>query len=113
LVYDAEHKGFGVVGSVEFKAVRKAVKEIDNCLRVGKGTVFWFFADVAKTAAKYLHPESLVWRDSGALLATMSFVAEGMRLQACGLGIHETPSLRRIFRLPPSMVGVGGCIISG
>lgn len=113
LVYDAEHKGFGVVDSVDSKLLRKALAETNECLHIGKGTVFWFLADVAKTAAKYAHPESLVWRDSGALLATISLVAEAMKLRSCGLGIHETPSLRKIFKLPPSVVGVGGCIISG
>jgi len=93
--------------------LRNAFKEIDKCLLVGKGTILWFLADVAKTAGKYLHPESLVWRDGGALLATVLFVAEGMGLQACGLGIHETPSLRKIFRLPSSVIGVGGCVVSG
>jgi len=113
LVYDAEHNGFGVVGPVDVRLLRKAIKETDDCLRVRKGTMFWFFADVARIAGKYHHPESLIWRDSGALLATISFVAEAMKLQACALGIHETPSLRKIFRLPASVIGVGGCVVSG
>lgn len=113
LVYDAQYEGFGVAGGVDSKLLRKATKEIDACLRVGNGTVLWFLADVAKTATKYSHPESLIWRDSGALLTTISLVAEAMGLQACGLGIHETPSLRKIFKLPLSVFGVGGCIVSG
>jgi len=112
LIYDAEHDGFGVISSVEDRILRKALREIDRCLRVGKGTVLWFFADIAKTAGKYVNPESLIWRDSGALLATFLFVVEGMGLQACGLGIHDTPSLRKIFTLPPTVIGVGGCIVA-
>ncbi len=112
LVYEAEHNGFGVVAAVDSQLLRNALKEVDACLRVGKGTVLWFLADIAKTARKYLHPESLIWRDSGTLLATISFVAEGLGIHACGLGIHESPSLRRLFKLPSSMIGVGGCIVS-
>lgn len=112
LVYDAEHNGFGVLGSVDVKLLRKTLKETDKCLRVLRGTVLWFFADLSKTGGKYHHPESLVWRDSGALLASIALVAEALGLRSCGLGIHETPSLRKILKLPASVIGVGGCITS-
>lgn len=112
LVYDAEHNGFGIVGSVDVKLLRKTIREIDKCLRVQKGTVLCFLADVAKTENKYLNPESLIWRDSGALLAMVSIVAESINLQACGLGIHDTASLRKLLKLPESVIGVGGCIVS-
>jgi SagB-type dehydrogenase family enzyme len=112
LVYDSEHNGFGVVGSVEPKLLQRAVKETETCLRLAKGTVLWFFADVAKTYAKYHNPESLIWRDSGALLAIVNLVADALALESCGLGIHETPSLRRALNLPASVIGVGGCVVA-
>lgn len=112
LVYDAEHNGFGIVGSVDASLLRKTIREIDKCLRVQKGTVLCFLADVARTENRYLNPESLIWRDSGALLATVSLVAESMGIRFCGLGIHDTASLRKMLRLPASVIGVGGCIIS-
>lgn len=112
LIYDGRHHALGVV-SAEGIVFTRALCEIAACLPIGRGTILWFLADMDRTTAKYRNPESLVWRDSGALLATISFVSQAMNLQACGLGIHETPTLRRIFRLPPSVVGVGGCIISG
>ncbi len=112
LVYDAEHNGFGIVGSVDARLLRKTIREIDRCLRVQKGTALCFLADVARTENKYVNPESLIWRDSGALLATISLVAESMGIQSCGLGIHDTASLRKMLKLPASVIGVGGCIVS-
>ncbi|HWX23327.1 MAG TPA: hypothetical protein VN578_25775 [Candidatus Binatia bacterium] len=113
LIYNAQYHAFGVhlVGGAE--VLRECLAEVDLCLKVQKGTVFWFVADFARSGAKYQNPESLVWRDSGALLATINLVAEGLGLNCCGLGVHEIHSVRRILKLPPHVAGVGGCIVSG
>jgi SagB-type dehydrogenase family enzyme len=113
LVYDAQHHMFGVHPVGETKLMRRCIHEVDRCVRVGKGTVFWFVADMERTGAKYRNPESLVWRDSGALFATVGLVAEALSLNCCGLGLHEIPSARELLRLPPHVIGVGGCIVSG
>jgi SagB-type dehydrogenase family enzyme len=113
LVYDAQHHMFGVRPVRGEKLMRRCLEEVGRCLSVGKGTVFWFVADLERTGAKYRNPESLVWRDSGALLATLGVVAEALSLNCCGLGLHEIRSVRSILKLPPHVVGVGGCIVSG
>ncbi len=92
--------------------MRQCFEQVDLCLEIGKGTVFWFVADLARVGAKYRNPESLVWRDSGALLATLGVVAEALSLNFCALGLHEIPSARKLLKLPPHVIGVGGCIIA-
>lgn len=112
LIYDSRHHAFGVIGASNAALIKRCIHEIGVCLAVGRGTVLWFLGDFERTAAKYVNPESLVWRDSGSLLATISFVAEGMGLKTCGVGMHETANLRRVFTLPASVVGLGGCIVA-
>jgi SagB-type dehydrogenase family enzyme len=112
LVYFAEHHAFGVHDLHTKALLRKALAPIARCLRPGKGTLLWFVADLGLSGGRYQHPESLAWRDSGALLATIGLIAEGMRLNCCGFGAHDMPTLRRFLRLGKSVVGVGGCVLS-
>jgi len=110
LLYDSDHHVFGVREVPNLKLI---LQEIDRCLETRNGTVIWFVADLARSAARYRNPESLAWRDSGVLLATIGLVAEGMRLECCGLGLHDILSLKRFLKFNQNVFGVGGCIISG
>ena len=112
LIYNPEHHALGVRELPSDKFLQKCIGEVENCLKINHGTVFWFVADLARSGAKYRNPESLAWRDSGALLATISLVAESLALECCGLGIHDIPSLRKLLQFDQSIIGVGGCIIS-
>ena len=111
LIYNSEHHVFGIRELPNVKLVQKCFQEVGACLGVGNGTVIWFVADLARSGARYRNPESLAWRDSGALLATLGLVAEGMGLKCCGLGLHDIPPLRRFLNLDQSVIGVGGCIV--
>lgn len=112
MIYDGQYHICGVV-SEEDANLGQCFQEIARCLPVGRGTICWFFCDMGRLDWKYQNPESLAWRDSGALLATISLVAEAMGLQSCAMGIHETKCLRRVFKLPATVVGMGGCVIAG
>lgn len=113
LLYNSDHHFFGVREVPNAKLIQQCLREVDKCLETHNGTVIWFVADLARSGARYRYPESLAWRDSGALLATLGLVAEGMRLEFCGLGLHEIPSLKRFLKFNQSVIGVGGCIVSG
>jgi SagB-type dehydrogenase family enzyme len=52
-----------------------------------QGVLIALAAEPGRTAAKYESPESLVWRDAGAVLGYMSVVAEALGLSFCPLGI--------------------------
>ncbi len=56
-----------------------------------RGTAVVLLADPARVAATYDKPESLLWRDAGALLQTLFLAATAFRLAFCPLGIlgHE------------------------
>jgi SagB-type dehydrogenase family enzyme len=111
LLYDSDHHVFGVREVPNVNLIEKSLREVDRCLEIHNGTVIWFVADLARSGARYRNPESLAWRDSGALLATLGLVAEGMGLECCGLGLHDIPAMRRFLKLNQSVIGVGGCIV--
>jgi len=111
LIYYARDHAFGVRALSSKAILRRALAEVDRALKVGKGTLLWFVADIGWSGGRYQNPESLAWRDSGALLATVGLVAEGMGLNCCGLGMHEIPSVRRFLGLDMRVIGVGGCVI--
>jgi len=113
LAYNPEYHVFGVLALTRGKIFDRAVEDVEKCLKIGNGTVLWFVADMSRSLSRYRDPESLAWRDSGALLATASLVAEGMGLNFCGLGLHDIPALRRFLKLEDWTMGVGGCVISG
>ena len=75
------------------------------------GTLFWFAAQFSRTNSRYQNPDSLIWRDSGALLATIGIVAEALSLNCCGLGATGNPSLSRMVNASDLIVGTGGCIV--
>lgn len=112
LAYYPEHHLFGMCDLSDSGIFERCVAEVGRCLKTGRGTILWFVADLGRSGKKYHNPESLAWRDSGALLATLGLVAESMGLNFCGLGLHEIPSLRRVLKLEAWTVGVGGCVIS-
>jgi SagB-type dehydrogenase family enzyme len=113
LVYYAGHHAFGVRELPTRGVLRRAVADVGRCLKAGKGTILWFVADLGWSGGRYENPESLAWRDSGALLATIGLVAEGMGLNCCGIGVHDLAGLRGFLRLEDWMLGVGGCVVSG
>ncbi|WEK34733.1 MAG: nitroreductase family protein [Candidatus Pseudobacter hemicellulosilyticus] len=66
-------------------------EEVNNCLQMDNGTLIWFGAYMASTALKYHNPESLVWRDAGALLMTFQLVATALGIASCPVGTLGEP----------------------
>jgi Nitroreductase family len=61
-----------------------ATEEIVSSAR---GTAVVLLGDVARVAAAYDNPDTLFWRDAGALLQTLFLAATAFRLAFCPLGI--------------------------
>ncbi len=65
-----------------------------------------------KAEAAYSNPESLVWRDSGALASTMGLVAEWLGLSANILGFSGGEYMRSIGFPGNRFLSVGGIQVS-
>jgi SagB-type dehydrogenase family enzyme len=77
-----------------------------HCLPVPPATLLWLAACSERTSACYENAESLVWRDSGGLLATLGLVAHALGLQAATVGVTGEPLISTTV-WSMSMHGVG------
>lgn len=75
--------------------------------------IIWFAAQPERTHSRYINGDSLIWRDSGALLATIGLVARALDINCCALGITGQPYISDALQAQGRVVGVGGCIIGG
>jgi hypothetical protein len=79
--------------------------------RHAAGTLLWFGIEWDRTGCRYSSPASLVWRDVGALLATLTFVAEATQLAVLPLGATGEPWFSRMICSNGAVTGGGGCLI--
>lgn len=60
-------------------------------------TIMWFVAFPEKTEAKYDNAESLIWRDIGALAATIQLTCTFLGLNCCISGTLGYPFINELF----------------
>lgn len=87
------------------------INSIDQIIRLEQATIIWFAAQFERTLSKYKNGESLVWRDAGSLISTISFVAESLGLNCCAIGITGDPFISQILNSQEMVTGVGGLLI--
>lgn len=93
------------------QAVASFIHEVSLVLDPQAGDIIWFISQDTKTSTKYIHPESLLWRDAGVALGHMALVAEALELNFCPLGISGEQEIKALLNIPPYLSAVGGCII--
>ena len=91
--------------------LQQLLKQCDQLMNIRHATVIFFAAEIARTSSKYLNPESLIWRDAGALVATLNLAATALRLPSCALGLTCEPYISRFLRSRGAVVGVGGFVV--
>lgn len=86
------------------------IQGLESIFPPQSGTVFWFAADFLRIASRYESCESLIWRDAGALLATIYVAAEALALHCCAYGATGDDWVAKL--LPSNrFLGVGGCVV--
>jgi hypothetical protein len=70
-----------------------------------------FAADFVRARACYQEADSLIFRDSGALLQTLHLASEAYRLSALPLGILGGEVIRAILPAGSGIEGVGAMVI--
>jgi SagB-type dehydrogenase family enzyme len=79
---------------------------IDEILGIAEGTTIQFAADAALMDACYENSSSLIWRDAGALTATMCLVATALGLAATPIG-RIGSAIVQAAGLPGDFIGTG------
>jgi hypothetical protein len=91
---------------INLSAVALNRTSIAGILAVSAGTTIQFAADAELVGACYDNPDSLIWRDAGALAATMCLIARALDFVATPVGrigdaiVHATG-------LPDAFIGAG------
>ncbi len=85
--YDATTHAIEILGNVDAAPFEAGMARLHAAATEATGTYLVLLAAVDLVDAAYEHAESLVWRDAGALLATLQLVATAMNLGFCQLGL--------------------------
>lgn len=110
--YDAEkHRLIEVAHDLTI--ADELVTEADSCLPCRPATLLWFLAVTQRTDAKYTNADTLVLRDTGALITTLCLCGTALKFQPVPLGTRGEPMLSRLTTWSVPVTGVGGMHISG
>jgi SagB-type dehydrogenase family enzyme len=94
---------------VDETIVNDLINHVNENIVIGEATLIWFIAHSDRTAAKYDNPQSLVWRDAGALLHCIQSTCTAMGLGSCPVGTLAEPYLNLLFN-NAAIVSAGGII---
>ncbi|WP_175525773.1 nitroreductase family protein [Bosea sp. OK403] len=83
------------------------LRQARTILPQATGDFIVLLADPAKTEAAYVHAQSLLWRDAGALMQTLQLAATAFRLSFCPIGATGCGLAPAIFGPDPRMRAVG------
>ena len=75
-----------IAGVAEAQLAR-ATQELGGVLPDARGAFIILAGDLRRVDAAYDHPESLLWRDAGCLLAILQLVSTWLGLVSCPLGV--------------------------
>jgi hypothetical protein len=109
--------GFQVLSITDRPTMHAEVKHLRALLPVGRPTYLVLLGDLTLVDAAYANPGSLLWRDAGALLATLHLCAASFGLGFCPLGVLGNglraaifPDLDRVVACGTAAVGVPSSI---
>jgi len=69
--------------------------------------IFWFTIQKDKTDSKYHNPESLFWRDAGALMYCVHLISHYLELKSCPVGTLASQEFSNLFGSPKILSGGG------
>lgn len=105
--YDATEHRIGLLTIYDRDAIDRFSRDCAAILPEVRGTALVLAGNLSHVAAVYDSPISLLWRDAGVLLQTLSLVATALRLGFCPLGILGADVVRALFPREPEIVAVG------
>jgi hypothetical protein len=108
-LYDA-HRHALLELDVPHERTMRFISAIAAVVPTQSGSILWFIADRLRTLTRYSDGDSLIWRDAGSLLATISNAAEGLDLNCCAYGVTGDSWVSDILPTP-RFSGTGGCIV--
>lgn len=112
VLYDALAHGFRRLRADHSSLLALNKAQLTQVLGTSTGVTVRFVFDRSLVDAAYANSESLILRDSGALLATIALLAEWLGLSACPLGFLGDDFIALAGLPGERFVGAGGIQIS-
>lgn len=97
--------------SVQEQHIETLMKHLNEIVQIEDGTILWFVAHPERTAAKYENPESLIWRDAGALIYCVQLACTAYSLNSCPVGSLGEPFISQMFANFGNVYGTGGLFV--
>src|SRR6478672_1777952 len=72
--------------NVDASALTSFFENVNSCADISNSSLIWFAIQSEKTSSKYENPESLFWRDAGALLYCIQLFATSLNLTSLPIG---------------------------
>lgn len=95
---------------LEGKHLESFFSSVNENEDISKSCIVWFSIQHNKTATKYTHPESLYWRDVGALIYGIQLIGTFIGLMSCPLGSVNEKQFNNLFGTN-TLVSGGGLLI--
>lgn len=84
---------------------------INKNLPIQNACIIWFSIQTGKTASKYHNPESLYWRDAGALIYALQLIVTYLGFKSCPIGTLSSDTFNELFQ-DENLLSGGGILIS-
>jgi hypothetical protein len=101
-LYDAAHHLLHKLAVQSPALLYGLTRSSRDILPDGEGVLLILIGDMAKVASAYEHPQSLLWRDAGALLQTLNLTASAYGQAFCAMGVLGNEVLPAIGAPPQS-----------
>lgn len=109
--YDDNNDAFLAIKPRKLDLLSKGLRDCATVLPSAHGHAIALMADVHLTSTIYENPESLLWRDAGAVLQTLALASEAYDLGFCPLGILGQDFADALLPENHHYLGVGVALI--
>lgn len=104
---------FAILDAAHADAGETNQRDVVEMTGATSGCTLRLIADFQKVGAAYHNPESLIWCDAGAIIATLCLVAEWLNLDCVPLGLAGSLHLPRLGYPRDRFIGTGAVHIGG
>lgn len=105
--YDRQSDSLDALNLADARQLTEVWCLVRECLPDAQPVIVCLIADQSRYGAAYEHSESLIWRDSGALLQVIAMAAYALGFAACVLGPHGKQVVRALELESQRMVACG------
>lgn len=112
LLYDPATHAFMPLTASHHDLYELNHREVSGILGSAPGVTVRVVMDAAKVAAAYRNPETLIFRDAGAILSVAGMLAEWLDLLACPLGFMGGTFVDAAGLPTDRLIGAGGFQLS-